>query len=79
MKKNSKRQDPDFSYVNEKGKWVHASAAFMHEVYTNCGSVQEYNDTVGEKYIKGFLKFFSAPIQKELEKDHKRKMFKKIG
>lgn len=68
----------DFSYTNKKGKRVSGAAAFNHHVYTEMGGIQNYNDSVGEEYIKAFIHANSDIINKGLEKKAKRNRFKAV-
>lgn len=38
------RKGPDYSYINDNGKKVSGAAAFLHEVFTVQGGVQNYHD-----------------------------------
>lgn len=68
----------DFSYTNQKGKKVSGAAAFNHHVYTEMGGIQEYNDSVGEAYVKEFIRQNSDIINEGLEKKAKRNRFKVV-
>ena len=68
----------DFSYTNQKGKKVPGAAAFNHHVYTEMGGIQEYNDSVGEAYVKEFIRQNSDIINEGLEKKAKRNRFKVV-
>lgn len=68
----------DFSYTNQKGKKVSGAAAFNHHVYTEMGGIQNYNDSVGEEYIKTFIRANSDIINEGLEKKAKRNRFKVV-
>lgn len=68
----------DFSYTNKNGKKVSGSAAFNHHVYTEMGGIQKYNDSVGEEYIKAFIRQNSDIINDNLEKKAKRRKFKVV-
>ena len=68
----------DFSYTNKNGKKVSGSAAFNHHVYTEMGGVQKYNDSVGEEYVKAFVRQNSDIINDNLEKKAKRRKFKVV-
>ena len=68
----------DFSYTNKKGKKVSGAAAFNHHVYTEMGGVQNYNDSVGEEYVKAFIRANSDIINDGLEKKAKYNRFKRI-
>lgn len=65
----------NFSYTNKKGKCVSGSAAFLHHVFTEKGGIQEYNDSVGAEYINAFIKAHSDAINRNIEKNAKRKNF----
>ncbi len=69
---------PNFSYINDNGKKVSGSAAFNHHVYTEMGGIQEYNDSVGEAYVKEFIRKNSDIINEGLEKKAKRNRFKVV-
>lgn len=71
-------KNPDFSYVNENGKKVSGSAAFNHHVYTEKGGIQNYNDSVGEEYVKAFIRENSDIINDGLEKKVKSSRFKAV-
>lgn len=71
-------KNPDFSYTNENGKKVSGSAAFNHHVYTEKGGIQNYNDSVGEEYVKAFIRENSDIINEGLEKKAKRSRFKVV-
>lgn len=71
--------DPDFSYINEKGKRVAGPPAFMHEVYTVCGGIRKYNDRVGEKYVKAFIESVSKDVQSDLEAESRRRQLRIIN
>ena len=68
--------DPDFSYINEKGRRVVGPPAFLHEVYTVRGGIKGYNDLVGTKYIKAFVESISEDVQSNLEAEARRRHFK---
>ena len=70
---------PDFSYINENGKRVSGPPAFLHHVYTECGGIQEYNDEVGEAYIKAFIKRTSDDINSDLTRQARRNRLKRIS
>ena len=72
------RQDPDYSYVNENGKRVTGAAATSHEIYTVHGGVAEYNDYIGETYIREFVREHSEILQKGIEAESRRKKLKVI-
>lgn len=69
---------PDFSYINGNGKKVSGSAAFIHHVFTEKGGIQNYNDSVGEEYVKAFIRANSDIINEGLEKKAKRSRFKAV-
>lgn len=73
------RQDPDYSYINEDGKRVTGAAATSHEIYSVHGGVAEYNDYIGETYIREFVKEHSKALQQDIEMDSRRKKWKVIG
>lgn len=68
----------DFSYVNNSGKKVSGAAAFNHYVYTEKGSVQNYNDEVGAEYILQFIRQNSDNINKDIEKKVRRSRIKVV-
>ncbi len=72
-------QDPDFSYINDEGKRVTGAAATSHEIYTVHGGVSEYNDYIGEKYIKAFVRENSEALQRDIEVESRRKKLRVIG
>lgn len=63
-------------YINSKGKRVNGSAALNHYIHTVKGGVQEYNDEIGEAYIKDFVKAHSDIINSGLAQKAKRNNFK---
>lgn len=68
----------DFSYVNQNGKRVSGSAAFNHYVYTEKGSVQNYNDEVGMEYLQEFVRQNSDIINEGLAKKARKSRFKAV-
>lgn len=66
----------DLSYLNNNGKKVSGVAAFCHYVYTVKGGEEEYNNYVGEMYIREFVNQHSVDINKEIEKDSQKRKFK---
>lgn len=64
---------PDFSYVNKKGKTIDGTAAVLHQIFTVNGGLQNYNDVVGQAYIKAFI---SDQANAEIEAQAKREQFK---
>lgn len=72
-------KDPDFSYVNAKGRRVSGSAATLHEIYTVQGGLKNYNDEIGKEYIEEFVREHSDIINRNIEKNSRRKTFKVIG
>ncbi|MCC8151366.1 MAG: hypothetical protein LIO96_07925 [Lachnospiraceae bacterium] len=68
----------DFSYTNHRGKRVTGAAAFTHHVYTEAGGIQNYNDEVGEAYVKAFIREHSDIINAGLAKKARRKRFKAV-
>lgn len=70
------RKDPDFSYINDKGKRVTGAAAFNHHVYTEQGGIANYNDYIGEKYISEFVNQISENVNNNIERDVKKNRFK---
>lgn len=73
------RREPDFSYLNEDGKLVSGSAAFLHHVYTEMGGVQNYNDAVGAAYIAEFVRAHSDGINAELAVQARRNRLKRVS
>lgn len=73
------RRDPDFSYLNEDGKLVSGTAAFLHHVYTEMGGIQNYNDEVGKAYIAEFVAAHSDIINDGLEYQARKKRLKLTG
>lgn len=71
-------REPDFSYVNEKGKRVAGPPAFLHHVYTEMGGIQEYNDEVGQAYIQAFVEANSDIINEGLAVKARRKRLKVV-
>ena len=69
---------PDYSYINSSGKKVSGSAAFNHYVFTEQGGIQNYNDSVGEEYLKAFIRENSDIINEGLERKAKRPRFKAV-
>ena len=74
-----RRQDPDYSYLNKDGKRVTGAAATSHEIYTVHGGIAEYNDYIGEMYIREFVKEHSQTLQRNIEMESRRKKLKVIG
>ena len=68
----------DFSYVNQNGKLVSGSAAFIHYVYTEKGGIQNYNDEVGMEYLKEFVRQNSDIINDGLTKKARKSRFKAV-
>lgn len=73
------RRDPDFSYLNEDGKLVSGTAAFLHHVYTEMGGIQNYNDEVGKAYIAEFVSAHSDIINDGLKYQARKKRLKLTG
>nr|DAG25593.1 MAG TPA: hypothetical protein [Caudoviricetes sp.] len=69
-------KDPDFSYINEKGKKVSGAAATLHEIYTNHDGVGDYNNDVGESFLKEFIKLISKTANLDIQAKSKRKNIK---
>lgn len=69
-------KNPDFSYFNEKGKKVSGAAATVHEIYTNHDGVGDYNDDVGESYLKELVKSISGNANLNIQAKSKRKNIK---
>lgn len=69
-------KEPDFSYVNDRGRRVAGPPAFLHHVYTEKGGIQEYNDEVGQTYIEAFVKANSDVINEELAAKARRSRLK---
>lgn len=70
---------PDFSYLNENGKRVSGTAAFLHYVFTEMGGIQNYNDEVGKAYIAEFVSTHSDIINAGLEYQTRKKRLKLTG
>ena len=68
----------DFSYINDNGKKIGGAAAFNHYVYTVKGGVKNYNDEVGEQYIKAFINSNSEVINNSLQRNINRSKFKVV-
>lgn len=68
--------EPDFSYVNDRGRRVAGPAAFLHHVYTEKGGIQQYNDAVGNVYLEQFIKAYSDDINADLAVKARRKRLK---
>lgn len=66
-------KDLDLSYVNEKGKLVHGTAAYLHFVYTVMGGIQNYHKelhlkaTSDSEFVKEYSDFVA---QKSMKKIH---------
>lgn len=71
-------REPDFSYVNDRGRRVAGPPAFVHYVYTEKGGVQEYNDEVGQAYIEAFVKANSDIINEGLAVKARRSRLKVV-
>lgn len=69
-------KDPDFSYINNNGKLVAGAAATLHEIYTNHNGVKDYNDDVGESYIKTLVESLSTNANEDIQAKSKRKNIK---
>ena len=69
-------KNPNFSYINEHGKKVTGSAAFIHHVFTEEGGIANYNDKVGEIYVKQFIRYSSEDTNIEIERNAKKNRFK---
>jgi len=69
-------KDPDFSYINNNGKLVTGAAATLHEIYTNHNGVKDYNDDVGESYIKTLVESLSTNANEDIQAKSKRKNIK---
>ncbi len=69
-------KDPDFSYNNDNGKRVSGAAATLHEIYTNHNGVKDYNDDVGESYIRELVKSISQNANSDIEAKSKRRKIK---
>lgn len=68
----------DFSYINNNGKKVSGAPAFNHYVYTVKGGVENYNDEVGEQYIKAFISSNSEMINNSLQRNVNKSKFKVV-
>lgn len=69
-------KDPDFSYINEKGKRIFGTAATLHEIYTNHNGVSDYNDDVGESYLREVVKSISENANQDIQAKSKQKNIK---
>lgn len=67
----------DFSYINKNGKRVTGAAAFNHHVFTEKGGIENYNASVGEEYIKEFVKAKTPTISATLERNARKERLKK--
>ncbi len=68
----------DFSYINDNGRKVSGAAALIHYIYTVKGGIENYNDEVGEQYIKAFISFNSEEINKLLQRNVNKSKFKVV-
>ena len=50
-----------------KKKKLAGTAKLLHDVYTVCGGLQQYNDVVGMKYIESLVKAQSNSIQQDIQ------------
>lgn len=66
-------------YVNKQGKLVSGPAALNHYIYTVKGSVQEYNDEIGEAYIKSFVHEHSDIINEGLARKAQKDRFRVVS
>lgn len=69
----------NFSYVNDDGKLVSGAAAFLHYVYTVKGGVCNYNNEVGEMFLKTFMQEFAGAINAEIAAQARRSQLKLVG
>lgn len=65
-------------YVNQSGKSVHGAAALNHYIFTEKGSLQNYNNEIGEAYISEFVRAHSDIINAGLAQQDQRKMFRVV-
>lgn len=68
----------NYSYVNENGKLISGPPALVHYIYTVMGGVKNYNDSVGETYIKKFVQSISDEANSEIERKAKKTNLKAI-
>lgn len=73
----AKKSSP--SCTNDKGQKLHGCFALSYIVYNIFGGVQEYNDAVGESYIKEFVKSISENANSDVQAKINRKQIKKVG
>lgn len=69
----------DYRYPNENGKLVTGSASVLHQIYSVKGGLKEYNDWIGEEYIKAFVQQASDEINDELIAEARRSQLKLVG
>ena len=68
----------DFSYVNNNGKKVNGAAAFNHYVYTVKGGIENYNNEIGEEYIKLFINYNSEIINNSIQRNVSKSRFEVV-
>ncbi len=69
----------DYRFINKDGKLVAGPASVLHQIYSVKGGLQEYNDWVGEEYIKAFIRQNSEEVNDELEAEARRNQLKLVG
>ncbi len=69
----------DYRFINKDGKLVAGPASVLHQIYSVKGGLQEYNDWVGEEYIKAFIRQNSEEVNDELEAEARRSQLKLVG
>lgn len=69
----------DYRFKNKDGKLVAGPASVLHQIYSVKGGLQEYNDWVGEEYIKAFIRQNSEEVNDELEAEARRSQLKLVG
>lgn len=66
-------------YHPKQGKRVNGSAALNHYIHTVNGGVQEYNDEIGEAYIKAFVNEHSDIINEGLARKAQKDRFRVVS
>lgn len=69
----------DYRYQNKNGKLVTGPASVLHQIYSVKGGLQEYNDWIGEEYVKAFIQQMSDEINDELVAEARRNQLKLVG
>ena len=69
----------DYRFINNDVKLVAVPASDLHQIYIVKGGLQEYNDWVGEEYIKAFIRQNSEEVNDELEAEARRSQLKLVG